>query len=1172
MYSRGRHWLQLGQRFLPSPALAVVLLAGLAPFFWVDFGFIAKAEDFILPMTIDQWSEFFSTWQDRVGFGSSPDDRLPALFFLFWPALFRFLGASIELAQRLQFVLWFSAMGLSMYVLMRQLTKSQIAQVTASLIYLFNFYQEPVWQGVNIANLSALVALPLALAVTIRFTRGGHLVSSAALLALVSVVGSGVGANPPMALVALVPVPLYAIMFSVHRLATKRRAQAGRMLVFAALSLSLLVAVNAYWLIPQLVGLLTGGPGQIFIGQTQELGLRQLLGLSEFTPPTNVWRLQGAWVWYGEYNGVPYVPYASNYLRDPVLIALSLLLPIGAIMGLVVEKDRRLIFLGLLAIVGLAISGGTNGPTGPLYRWLWDNIPLFWVLRSPWYKATALTILGLAPLAGIFVASSLGIARQFLARSSIGRSHPRLSRSIAASIPLLFVGSYLFYVGPIIRGDFFVERPHDSPLSTHRIQLPARVTKAAEWLDEQPGDYRVLALPPALRMTTDWGYTGYIPPVGELTTAQIINLAEPAEMQTALYKQIIGVGALPIARLAALSGVRYVMHQQDVINPEGGPELDRKIDNILGQQGVLEAARFGPQIFYEVPDARGLIWGTSIVVLTVSGQSALLPLTDALRGNDPAFVMLGEGSAEFESALLSDNDLVPIVFRLGDGTNEFLSLFAQDGSVTVPENANSVEFELAEDGIYEVWEMQNDASFPGFPLTYTPLLSNGHFPFIGAGAFAFEGRELRQIPSVQSLELPVPYIYRGEFDGHAGPARLDLAINRLGQSETRLLIVNAAHRQSFVADIASAAVSSNATNYVFVYDRVFPDDIIPLPDDAQVQVALKDNWDEPEVEAEGTVTRRLRAVQRHARHLELSNSSDTTASIAMVLRTKPEGLQRSLWIRVGEDFHSIYLLAGSIPSEVVVLGLEIPTGTSYISLYSPEEDFIRADGSFVSFKYEMPVVLGTIKRERSFSTPRIGAYVLSIHFPIRDGSAQKESEMLNSLEIDGIDLLPRLSFDFDRRIAFVSVSLEAGSHSLVVDQNAGLVAPVTLVPVSSTEAHPVGPQIRYEKLSNTHLRAFVSTERPFVAVLNELYDDRWRATIDGQQLPIHVKVNGFANGFHVEKTGEYVIDFVFGLQPLADAARITSAIAITILMIVVAGSGLGLALPGSRRPRDPEGR
>ena len=182
MVSTGR-WTNLTKHLVPSPSLGIVLLAALAPLFWIKSGHVAKAEDFILPMNLDQWAEFFSTWQTRVGFGSSPDDRLPAVFFLFWPALFRALGASIELAQRLQFVFWCLATGLSMYMLMRYLTKSRIAWSVASLIYMFNFYQEPIWQGVNIANLSALLAMPLALAITIRFAAGARLLPSVTLLA-----------------------------------------------------------------------------------------------------------------------------------------------------------------------------------------------------------------------------------------------------------------------------------------------------------------------------------------------------------------------------------------------------------------------------------------------------------------------------------------------------------------------------------------------------------------------------------------------------------------------------------------------------------------------------------------------------------------------------------------------------------------------------------------------------------------------------------------------------------------------------------------------------------------------------------------------------------------------------------------------------------------------------
>ena len=77
MVSTGRR-TNLIKHLVPSPSLGIVLLAALAPLFWIKSGHVAKAEDFILPMNLDQWVEFFSTWQTRVGFGSSPDDRLLA--------------------------------------------------------------------------------------------------------------------------------------------------------------------------------------------------------------------------------------------------------------------------------------------------------------------------------------------------------------------------------------------------------------------------------------------------------------------------------------------------------------------------------------------------------------------------------------------------------------------------------------------------------------------------------------------------------------------------------------------------------------------------------------------------------------------------------------------------------------------------------------------------------------------------------------------------------------------------------------------------------------------------------------------------------------------------------------------------------------------------------------
>ncbi len=1162
-----RRWIAFGRRFVPCPALAVVLLAGFAPFFWVKFGYVAKAEDFILPMTLEQWYEFFSTWQTRVGFGSSPDDRLPAVFFLFWPALFRAVGASIELAQRLQFVLWFSAMGLSMYVLMRYLTSSRIAWAAASLVYMFNFYQEPVWQGVNIANLSALIALPLALAVTISFTRNDRLLTSAALIALITVVGSGVGANPPMALIAMIPVPLYMIMYMIHRFATGRALQARRMLMMASIALVLIVAVNAYWLVPQSVGLITGGPGQNFIGRTKDVGLSQLTHLSSFTTPLNVWRLQGAWVWYGGFEGIPYVPYAEGYFKNPLLIIGSFLLPVAALGGFALRRDRKFLYFGFVAFLGLVLGSGTNGPFGPIFALLWKNVPLFWVLRSPWYKATSLTILGFAPLAGLFVAATTASIGQFLASSRFGLRYGRTARTLSASFPCLLAVIYLLYAMPIVRGHFMIQRPLDSPLGTLQVAIPDYLVEAANWMNEHPGDYRVLSFPPALRLTTDWGYTGYIPPIGELTTEPFINLVEPSEMQAYLYAQTLGSRNGPVARVAGRSGIGYFLHQRDVVRPEFPDYFDDYIDTVLEWQGIDEVARFGSLVFYAVPDVRDLVWGSPLTVLTLTGLASLSPLTNSLTDPDPAIVMIDPSGADSVTAQFAKDIPHTSILRLGNGFNEFLAFKTHESSLTISPGSKSVDMEIPVDGTYEIWELvgrTTSSALPGFDFVNRELLRHDVFPTPkGPRAPSIDGKPLTLYPFADVFELPDSWVYWGSFEGVRGSSTLKLGFPSPAPDGLRLVLVRSADRigldNKMLLDNESSFQFPDGAElgllpgrrfpgHMYLFGRVTPKDIVDLPVEMQVKIAIKDNWDEPEIGVEGLSTRRLRAVQKSAPHLEISNLSGSVQTIAMVLRPTPIGtIPRSLWINVGGSFHSIFLLQPSVPREVLVLSIDVEPGTTYVNLYSPEGDSLLPDGSFASFEYEMPIVIGTIKRERSFNVVQGGNYRLGVHLTYQTSTGQGPNALLNGLTIDGHDLLPVLASDDQYRIATTTINLSAGMHTIIIDQKMGASIPVTLVPVRPEVNDDQGLVIRHESISPSHVRASVRTEDPIMLVLNELFDSRWEATVNGVPVGPHLRVNGFANGFFVNQVGEYEIEFKFRLQPLADATRNLSAACIAAL-------------------------
>jgi hypothetical protein len=55
--------------------------------------------------------------------------------------------------------------------------------------------------------------------------------------------------------------------------------------------------------------------------------------------------------------------------------------------------------------------------------------------------------------------------------------------------------------------------------------------------------------------------------------------------------------------------------------------------------------------------------------------------------------------------------------------------------------------------------------------------------------------------------------------------------------------------------------------------------------------------------------------------------------------------------------------------------------------------------------------------------------------------------------------------------------------------------------------------------------------RPFIVILTNNYNVLWSARIDGSSLNRHFEVNGYANGWYVEKKGNFSVDIIFKIWP-----------------------------------------
>lgn len=76
------------------------------------------------------------------------------------------------------------------------------------------------------------------------------------------------------------------------------------------------------------------------------------------------------------------------------------------------------------------------------------------------------------------------------------------------------------------------------------------------------------------------------------------------------------------------------------------------------------------------------------------------------------------------------------------------------------------------------------------------------------------------------------------------------------------------------------------------------------------------------------------------------------------------------------------------------------------------------------------------------------------------------------------------------------------------------------------------PKITFQKRSNDHYEVVVrKADDPFILILNNTFDNLWQAKIERDILKKHFIVNGFANGWLIDKKGDYNIEIILKVWP-----------------------------------------
>lgn len=100
------------------------------------------------------------------------------------------------------------------------------------------------------------------------------------------------------------------------------------------------------------------------------------------------------------------------------------------------------------------------------------------------------------------------------------------------------------------------------------------------------------------------------------------------------------------------------------------------------------------------------------------------------------------------------------------------------------------------------------------------------------------------------------------------------------------------------------------------------------------------------------------------------------------------------------------------------------------------------------------------------------------------------------------------------------------------------------------------PEIAFKKLNNTKYTIFVKNAKTsFWLIFSETFSPEWKAKSDNQEFQ-HFPANGYANGYFVDRTGDFTIDLIYQQQVLADKLKSVSFIMFILIIscaLMIAG-------------------
>lgn len=410
------------------------------------------------------------------------------------------------------------------------------------------------------------------------------------------------------------------------------------------------ILINSFWIFPTINMVFSGFRDISFI---QDISTALSVNADWF----NVIRFLG-------YFWSPYDKeiYLIGDLFQKIWLALSFLSPVLVLISIIFNRKTRNfnLFLMFVYVISIVLSQGTNF-LGSYYL-DFVHIPFMQLFRDP------NKLLYLASIASaLIIGTSLHVV---LYQIKYVVTHEGYSVELNKLFTVLIIVSVFFVNFPWLSGNF---NGFYKPSVRPQYSL-----ESEDWLDEQPGDFRVLYLPLMNYLWFNWTHTGVNEPIRYLSPVPVFNPPFSAEYDVSPYSTVflnylansLYDGSIKNAgQLLNLALVRYVVVRLDFY-PPGIPDVYFKVIERLEDLELVWNE--GPiYIFENVKFSNDLIYSSSNPAVIFGGLDGLSTyFTSGYNASGSAFIF----PEQVEKSVIYENPLfIPV-----DHYYDFLFSYADD--------------------------------------------------------------------------------------------------------------------------------------------------------------------------------------------------------------------------------------------------------------------------------------------------------------------------------------------------------------------------------------------------------------------------------------------------------------------------------------------------------------